>query len=99
ILKEFHVERQAKYFADYCRRYTDLPFLVRLEARGDAYVAGRFVRAADFDGSLGESNNPEWKTVAFDEAAGTPVAPNGSIGFRWGQQGKWNLEPGGSDGT
>ena len=31
ILKEFHVERQVPYFQDYCRRYTDMPFLVRLE--------------------------------------------------------------------
>src|SRR3546814_6275874 len=29
ILKEFHIERQAPYFADYCRRYTDMPMLVR----------------------------------------------------------------------
>jgi nitrate reductase alpha subunit len=21
------------------------------------------------------------------------VVPNGSIGFRWGEKGKWNLEP------
>jgi nitrate reductase alpha subunit len=24
--------------------------------------------------------------------AGELVAPNGSIGFRWGEKGKWNLE-------
>ena len=53
ILKEFHVERQVPYFEDYCRRYTDMPFLVRLEQRGDAYVPGRFVRAADFAGRPG----------------------------------------------
>jgi len=98
ILKEFHVERQAPYFTDYCRRYTDLPFLVRLEPRDGAYVAGRFVRASDFVDQLAERNNPEWKTVAFD-AAGTPTVPNGSIGFRWGQQGRWNLEQGGDDGA
>ena len=40
----------------------------------------------------GEANNPEWKTVAIDEASGEIVAPLGSIGFRWGEQGKWNLE-------
>ncbi len=40
---------------------------------------------------LGESNNPEWKTVACN-ADGELVAPNGSIGFRWGEKGKWNLE-------
>jgi len=50
------------------------------------------LRAEDFAGSLGETNNPDWKTVAYDEASGQIVAPNGSIGFRWGEEGKWNLE-------
>jgi nitrate reductase alpha subunit len=92
ILKEFHVDRQVPYFADYCRRYTDMPFLVRLKEREGRLVPDRFLRAADFAGNLGESNNPEWKPVAFDEIGGAVVAPQGSIGFRWGEQGKWNLE-------
>src|SRR3546814_15589991 len=41
---------------------------------------------------LGETNNPEWKTVALDETSGEVVAPSGSAGFRWGEKGKWNLE-------
>lgn len=41
--------------------------------------------------NLGEENNPQWKTVAFD-SAGELAVPNGSIGFRWGETGKWNLE-------
>ena len=92
ILKEFHVDRQADYFRDYCRKYSDMPMLVRLAKRGDAYVPERFVRASDFDGSLDEAANPEWKTVAVDEASGELVTPLGSIGFRWGDKGKWNLE-------
>ncbi len=44
------------------------------------------------DGWAGEANNPEWKTVALN-STGELVAPNGSIGFRWGEKGKWNLEP------
>ena len=52
----------------------------------------RFVRASDFATSLDEANNPEWKTVAYDEATGEIVVPNGSVGFRWGEKGKWNLE-------
>src|SRR3546814_3498784 len=67
VLKEFHVDRQAEYFRDYCRKYSDMPMLVRLVERGDGYVPERFVRASDFDGSLDEANNPEWKTVAVDE--------------------------------
>ena len=55
-------------------------------------VPGRFLRADDLDGKLGEENNLEWKTVAFDEESGTLVSPNGAIGYRWGEAGEWNLE-------
>ena len=92
ILKEFHVERQSSYFQDYCRKYTDMPFLVKLERRGDSYVPGRLLRASDFADAFGERNNPDWKAVALTEDGGV-VVPHGSIGFRWGEQGKWNLEP------
>jgi nitrate reductase alpha subunit len=92
ILREFHIDRQAEYFEDYCRRYTDMPMLVRLVEKDGAYVPDRLIRASDFESSLGEANNPDWKTVAYDAASGKFVVPNGSIGFRWGEQGKWNLE-------
>jgi len=92
ILKEFHVDREVPYFTDYLRRYSDMPMLVRLVKREGKLVPDRFVRASDFEGALGETNNPEWKTVAIDEATDTIVAPRGSVGFRWGEKGKWNLE-------
>ena len=92
ILKEFHVDRQTPYFTDYCRKYSDMPFLVRLIKQDGRYVPERFLRASDFTGTLGEANNPEWKTVAFDELTDQVVAPQGSIGFRWGEKGEWNLE-------
>jgi nitrate reductase alpha subunit len=92
ILKEYHLTGKSAYFEDYCRRYTDMPMLVRLVKKGDAYVADRFLRASDFQDALGESNNAEWKTIAVDELSGKVVAPLGSIGYRWGEQGKWNLE-------
>lgn len=92
ILKTFHLDNPSDYFLNYCRTYTDMPMLVMLERREEGfYVPGRMVRAADLVDGLGESNNPEWKTVAYD-SAGELVAPNGSIGFRWGEKGKWNLE-------
>src|SRR3546814_314703 len=75
ILKEFHVDRTTPYFADYARRYTDMPFLVRLDRRGDAFVPGRFLRASDFAEGLGQANNPDWKTVGLDEASGKVVVP------------------------
>jgi nitrate reductase alpha subunit len=99
ILKEYHVDRQVPYFRDYIRQYTDMPMLVRLVKQGDNLVADRFVRASDFDLSLGESNNPDWKTVAYDEMSGQIVAPRGTIGFRWGESGKWNLEEKASSGA
>lgn len=64
---------------------------VMLRKQGDAYVTDRMLRASDFDGALGETNNPDWKTIVFDRKSCTFVVPNGSIGFRWGEEGKWNL--------
>ena len=93
ILKEFHLENVDPYFDDYCRTYTDMPFLVRLEEKDGALVPGRMLRASDFADGLGETNNPDWKTVALDEISGNPVVPDGSIGHRWGEKGKWNIAP------
>ncbi|MGU0044226.1 hypothetical protein ACVXHA_25620 [Escherichia coli] len=59
--------------------------LVMLEERDGYYAAGRMLRAADLVDALGQENNPEWKTVAFN-TNGEMVAPNGSIGFRWGER-------------
>ncbi|SHF25394.1 nitrate reductase subunit alpha [Thermomonas hydrothermalis] len=92
ILKEFHVQSPSQYFTDYCRQYSDMPMLVRLEKRADGrLVPERFLRASDL-GNLGEHNNPEWKTLAYDELSGEIVVPRGSVGFRWGEKGKWNIE-------
>ncbi|HET9653173.1 MAG TPA: nitrate reductase subunit alpha, partial [Usitatibacter sp.] len=101
ILKEFYFDRRSAYFDDYARRYTDLPMLVLLKeqvlANGEkVLVPDRYVRASDFEDKLGQANNAEWKTVAIDES-GRLLAPNGTIGYRWGpegrpDQGKWNLE-------
>ncbi|HQS10674.1 MAG TPA: nitrate reductase subunit alpha, partial [Xanthobacteraceae bacterium] len=92
ILREYHLDRQAAYFEDYIRRYSDMPFLVRLVARDGRLVPERMLRASDLDGGLGEDRNPDWKTVAIDEISGALVAPHGSVGFRWDESAKWNLE-------
>ncbi len=92
ILKEYHVDRQVPYFQDYVRQYTDMPMLVKLVRQNGTLVPDRFLRASDFDAALGETNNPDWKTVAVDGASGEIVVPNGSAGFRWGETGKWNIE-------
>ncbi len=99
ILREFHLDRQVDYFSDYVRRYTDMPMLVRLVQKDGYLVPERLLRAADLPGALGQANNPDWKTVAVNEASGELVAPQGSVGFRWGEQGKWNLEEKDGDGN
>jgi len=92
VLKEFHAAGKSEYFREYCRQYTDMPMLVRLTKQGERYVPERFLRCSDFADKLGETNNPDWKTVCYDEASGRLAVPLGSIGFRWGEKGKWNLE-------
>ena len=92
ILKEFHLAGKSDYFDDYCRMYTDMPFLVELEEKDGNYVPGRTLRASDFKDNLKHKNNPEWKPVVIDGKSGEIVVPNGTIGSRWGEDGKWNLE-------
>ena len=99
ILREFHIDRQSEYFTDYCRRYTDMPMLVRLVEKDGNLIPERLVRASDFEDSMGEENNPDWKTIAIDENSGNFVVPLGSVGFRWGEKGKWNLETKDSSGS
>ena len=93
ILKEFHLSGKSSYFADYCRLYTDMPFLVILEEHeGNNFVPNRTLRASDFKNDLGEANNPEWKPVMIDANSDKIVVPNGTVGSRWDASGKWNLE-------
>ncbi|MGA5300318.1 nitrate reductase subunit alpha [Nucisporomicrobium flavum] len=89
VLTEFFRDRQVPYFTDYVRRFTDLPFLVTVENG----KAGRFLTAADLGLAPGEDAG-EHKTVLIDERTGEPVVPNGSLGFRYGEPGRWNLDLG-----
>jgi len=84
VLTEFFRDRQVPYFTDYVTTYTDAPFLVTLREREDAYVPDRFLTA--------EPHKP----VVLDCATGQPVAPNGSLGYRFGESGagQWNLDLG-----
>ncbi len=92
ILTEWHAKGRGDYFLDYCRRYSDMPMLVLLSEQNGRLVPDRQLRASDLPENAGQSNNPDWKTVAIDDATGQAYIPTGSIGFRWGEQGKWNLE-------
>ncbi len=97
IFKEFHYEHPDPYFTEYCRNLTDFPVLVSMEPREDGrFTAGRYLRACDIGYSADKTNNPEWKTVVWNELDDSLAVPQGSMGYRWGQKegqdlGKWNL--------
>ncbi|MBB4823002.1 nitrate reductase alpha subunit [Sporosarcina luteola] len=96
ILDEFYEKRKEPMFLDYAKQFTDMPFLITLEAHEEGYKAGRFLRASD----LGmESEHADWKPVIFDEAKGEIIVPNGTMGQRWEQEAKWNLILENEDGT
>jgi len=89
LLKEFYVERQVPYFQQYLQRYTDMPFLVRM----DGGEPGRYLRSnllADY----ADQENGDWKLLVWDRNSGSARMPKGTIGFRWAKQdpGKWNLQ-------
>ena len=89
IVKEFYIEKETKYFTQYAKKYTDLPFIVVLDPKDGAYIPGRFLRASDL-GADGEQT--QWKTIVYDADSANFCIPNGSIGFRWDNSGRWNLK-------
>jgi nitrate reductase alpha subunit len=96
VLSEFFSDRQVPYFEQYVKTYTDLPFLVTLRKREDAYVPDRFLTAAD----LGhDDDRAVHQTVLLDAVTGQPVVPNGTIADHYSEagQGRWNLELGDID--
>ncbi|MGI5121084.1 nitrate reductase subunit alpha [Marinactinospora thermotolerans] len=102
VLRERFVEKRTPAFESYVKKYTDLPFLVALDEQDGRWVPGRFVTAADVEGVAGAPpGDPDgtWKPVFVDEASGEVVAPNGTLGHRWGEagRGRWNLDLQGRD--
>lgn len=96
ILDEFYHQRQEPMFINYAKRFTDLPFMILLDDFKDTLKAGRFLRESD----LGmDSANADWKPVILDANTGDLVAPNGTVGQRWEEGKKWNLELRREDGT
>jgi len=93
ILKEFHVDGHSDYFSEYVRTTTDFPMLVMLDENEQGQLnQGRFLRASDLADDLQQNNNPEWKTIAINEIDNQLVSPTGSVGYRWGEKGKWNIK-------
>lgn len=92
ILKEFHHQKQSKYFLDYVKRYTDSPYLVELKKEGNHYKPDRLVRANRI-AKYKDVENGDWKFLNIDEQSGRLVMPKGSVGHRWDkQQGNWNIK-------
>jgi nitrate reductase alpha subunit len=98
ILREFFVDRPTPYFLDYTKKYTDLPYLVKLDEVDGTYRPGKFLTAADLPAHrYGE--NAHFRTVLLDARSDEPVVPNGSLGHRFGDTGagRWNLDLEGVD--
>ena len=92
ILNEFHHDKKTPYFIEYTKRYTDSPYLVHLEKKGDHFVPGRLVRAQELK-QFKDITNGEWKFLNIDEQSGDFVVPKGSVGHRWDEkQGDWNMK-------
>ena len=81
--------KETPFFTDYVKKYTDLPFLIKLDKTVDGNLrAGKFLRAKDLGMKIG---NADWKTVVFDKNSGKFAVPNGTIGHRWEDNQTWNL--------
>jgi nitrate reductase alpha subunit len=93
ILKEFFVDAEVPYFVEYLKRYSDLPFLVKLErTEAGNYRAGAMLRASDLKESVTEEH-AEWKFCLLQENDGSIKLPGGTVGHRWQKEaGQWNLE-------
>lgn len=93
ILKESFVDAQVPYFIEYLKRYSDLPFLVKLEpGESGSYRAGALLRASDLADAVDEEN-AQWKFCMLHEPDGSIRQPGGTVGHRWQKQaGQWNLE-------
>jgi nitrate reductase alpha subunit len=81
ILKEFFVDRQVRFFADYVKTYTDLPFLVTLteNAEHGGLVPGKFLTERDLEPTADSQPEAAWKTVLLDAASGNRWFPT----VRW----------------
>lgn len=95
ILQEYYEDKQEEMFINYAKQYTDMPFIIQLDKHGEGYKAGRFLRSSD----LGmETEHAEWKPVVYDQNSEQLVIPNGTMGQRYEEDVKWNLNLVGEDG-
>ncbi|HMN06407.1 MAG TPA: nitrate reductase subunit alpha [Flavobacteriales bacterium] len=92
ILKEWHVDKTTPYFKEYVKRYTDSPFLVRLDKKDGHYAPGKLIRAKEVK-EYKDISNGDWKFLVYDEKSGDLITPKGTVGYRWDEkEGNWNLK-------
>lgn len=93
ILKEAHHERQIPYFLDYVAKFTDSPFLIELEKKGDGFTPGKMLRANRVE-KFKSAENGDWKFLNIDKESGRLICPRGSVGHRWdSKDGNWSTLP------
>jgi nitrate reductase alpha subunit len=100
ILREHFLGSPEPFFADYTKRFTDLPFLIRLEPTGNgAFRPGKYLVAGDIDHPEGGREHQMWKPAVVDATTGEVRIPRGAIGHRYGEEGlgQWNLDLGDLD--
>ncbi len=103
ILSEYFTGSVPSFFADYNKRFTDLPYLICLEPTevdGVAtYRPGKYLVAGDIDHPDGGTENQMWKPAVMDATTGDVRIPRGAIGHRYGDEGvgQWNLDLGDID--
>jgi nitrate reductase alpha subunit len=91
LLKEYYADRQVPFFEEYARKYTDLPFLVKLGEKDGVLRPGEFLRADELERSAG-IEHADW-TLCVADGKGEVKIPHGSLGSRWSKaEGKWNLD-------
>ena len=99
ILKEYFVDSLPSFFEGYNKQFTDLPYLVTLDAAAaGTYRPGKYLVAGDIDHPEGGSENQMWKPAMID-TTGRVRIPRGAIGHRYGEEGlgQWNLDLGDID--
>ena len=83
VLREFYVDRQAEYFADYTRKYSDFPLLVKLVERTERWFPIACCARPTSRARLVKRPIPIGKPSPLTKLSGKLVAPAGSAGFRW----------------
>lgn len=89
ILNEYYVKQQVPYFIDYSKQYTDFPFAIQLKKENDKFIVDRYMHAVDLDY---ETENDEWKPAMYNKNTNDFAVPQGTMGSRWDEKGKWNLK-------